>query len=294
MRRDAATRKIEALVQRVLDGGNIYLDAVDEIAVFGSYVAGSSAPNDVDVLIQHGDPTGEIHREHVRRMLAHRSYTTPFEQALRGRQRGISIVFNIRDQLERQGGFDLRTIWTRGETIQTARERLEGFKVVPNASSAPRDYTHPLLAGFESRTVLADRQRLVALTDSGTIAVRRIEIDRGPRPTGDGQRRTVVDGYSDSSPRRAAMNAVLAHLERSRVPISYSHGGRVVVRSYEPALYAIVEHGSLRLGNALDAALWHTGRSYCVLNLTGRQPFTVLEIIRTTDTVLADEQPRFP
>lgn len=279
MERDEATRKIEALVERVIAGGNVYLDAVDEITLFGSYVAGAPAPNDVDVLIQHGDPSGEIQEERLRRMLAHQNYTTPFEQALRGRQRTISLVFNVRDQLERQGGFEFKTIWQRGESLDTVRTRLAEIPVDPNAGSAPRDHVHPALDGYEKHTVLADRERLVELTANGTIAVRRFEIDRDGEPVGDGQRRDVVSGYSDTSPRRRAMNALLAHLEEEGVPITYNDGGLVIVRDYDPPRYALVQHGSLRLGPAIDDALWETGRSYCVLNLTGRQPFDVLEII---------------
>lgn len=279
VQRDDGTRKLEALVERVIAGGNVYLDSVEEIAVFGSYRAGAIAPNDVDVLIRHGDPTGKIHEEQMRRLFAHQSYTTPFEQALRGRQRGISLVFNIRDQLERQGGFEFKSIWQRGESLETARARLEAIPVDPNAGTAPRDHVHAAIHGYEKHTALTDRERLIELTEDGTITVRRFEIDRDREPIGDGQRRTVVSGYSDRSPRRQAMNALLAHLEEQGVPITYSDGGLVIVREYDPPRYAIVEHGSLRLGRAIDDAVWVTGRSYCMLNLTGREPFAVVEVV---------------
>ncbi len=280
MKRIDATRKIEDLVRRVIEGGNFYLDAVDEISLFGSYVAGSEAPNDVDVLIRHSDPTGEIHAEQARRFFAHRSHTTPFEQALRGRQRGVSILFNQHDELERQGGFDLKVIWRRGESLDTVRHRIDAIQIDPAAGSAPRDYSLPALAGFESRTVLADRQRLAELTADRRITVRRFKLDRSLIPRGDGKRRRIVTGYSGTSPRRTAMNAVVAHLEQQGVPVTYSHRSMVIVRDYDPPRYATVEHGSLRLGATIDSALWRTRRSYCVLNLTGRGPFAVIETKR--------------
>lgn len=279
MKRSEATRRLEELVRRVIDGGNVYLNAVNQISLFGSYVAGAPTPNDVDILVRYSDPTGAIGDEQRDRMFDHRPITTPFEQALRGRQRVLSIHFDNQERLKQQGGFDIRPIWKRGEPLEAAVARLHAISVNPGAGSAPRQYPHPAIEGFEKRTAIEDRRRLVELTGDGTIIARRISIEREAEPASEPLRRRAGGGYSERSPRRRAMRALVARLEQEEIPVTYSDQGLLIVRGHEHPRYAIVEHGAIRLGAAIDAALWKTGRSYCVLNLSGREDFAVVEIV---------------
>jgi predicted nucleotidyltransferase len=153
MERSEATRRIAELLGRVSDGGNRYLDAVEEVSVFGSYVAGASTPGDIDLSVQYHDGSGEIASEQLQRMFAGKNVEVPFLQALRGRQRGLSIVFNVRETLERQGGFEFITLWRRGDSFALALERLQAIQANPHAGTAPRDHVHPALAGFAKNTL---------------------------------------------------------------------------------------------------------------------------------------------
>jgi hypothetical protein len=278
VKRQEATRRLEELLTRVSVGGDLYLDAVEEISVFGSYAAGALMPNDVDIAVEFRDPTGRIAEEQVQRMLAGRSWSTPFEQALRGRQRGMSIVFNQRQQLERQGGFEFVALWRRGENVELAFERLRAIQSNPEAGSARRDHVHPAIVGFERRASISARERLIELDRQGAITVRRFDIEREREPQDANLRRRAGWGYSDASPRRRAMRALLAHLEAEGVAVESNHREVILVRDLKERAFASVQHGAERLEAALDDAQWRFGRSYCILNLTGRAPFAVLEI----------------
>lgn len=279
MRRDAATLRIVALLERVSGGGDVYLDAVEEVSVFGSYAAGALAPNDVDLAVGYSDSTGQIGIERVERMFAGKNLETPFAQALRGRQRGLNIVFNVRETLERQGGFEFVTLWRRGDSLELALERLRSIRINPKAGSAPREYVHPAIAGFEKRVPIDARKELIELERHGRVRIRRLEIERDLEPKDGKLRRMGGSGYSKSSPRRRATGALLAQLEADGVPIKYDVRGVILSQDLQDTPFATVQHGAERLGRALDDALYgRSGRSYCVLNLTDGAPFTILEI----------------
>jgi hypothetical protein len=75
------------------------------------------------------------------------------------------------------------------------------------------------------------------------------------------------------------MRALLSHLEAEGVPVQGSHREVILSHDLPDGPFATVQHGAERLGSALnDVANRRSGRSYCVLNLTGRDPFAVLEI----------------
>jgi hypothetical protein len=280
MKRSEATQRIEQLLGRVSAGGNLYLDAVEEISVFGSCAAGAPTPHDVDLLVTHTDPTGQIGKQQLARMFAGKSMTTPFEQALRGRQRGLNILFNLRDQLERQGGFTFVLLWQRGDSLETALERLHAIPLDPAAGSAPREYVHPAIEGFEKSTPISARERLIELDQDGSVTVRRFNIERDLEPTDHELRRLAGYGYSESSPRRKAMRALLAKLERDDVPVEESHRDLILTRDKHDGPFATVQHGAERLEAALDEALYREShRCYCVLNFNGRDPFAVIEIV---------------
>jgi hypothetical protein len=279
VKRDDATRRIGQLLERVINGGDRYLDAVDEVSVFGSYAAGALAPNDVDLAVHYTDPTGKIGEELVQRMFAGRNMMTPFEQALRDRQRGLNIVFNVREQLERQGGFDFVTLWQRGDSLEVALERLQAIKSDPQAGSAPREHVHPMIVGHEKRTLIDARKQLIELDRKGAVKLRRLEIAREREPQDERLRRVAGWGYSEQSPRRRAMRALLAHLEAEGVPVEDSDRGVIFAHDLPDGPFATVHHGAERLGYALDDARHRSAkRSYCVLNLNGHGAFSILEI----------------
>jgi len=288
MKRAEATRQLEQLLERLNSGRNIYLDAVEEVSVFGSYAAGALAPNDVDVAVEYQDRTGAIGDEQISRMFSGRSVETPFAQALREKQRGLKIVFNARKALERQGGFAFTLLWRRGDRLTDALDRLYAITVDPAAASAPRDYVHPVIAGFEQRVPISARHDLVDAVERGEVCLKRLEIERDIEP-GDGElRRLAGEGYSASSPRRRATRALLAHLEREGIPVEGSHREVLLSRELRDRPFATVQHGADRLGHALHDAVSRFGRSYCVMNLAGKQPLIVVQIEAAEGSVTQD------
>jgi hypothetical protein len=279
MKRSEATRRIAELLRRVSEGGDLYLDAVEEVSVFGSYVAGAFAPNDIDLSVGFRDGSGEIAEEQIQRMFAGRNAETPFLQALRGSQRGMNIILNAREQLERQGGFEFIALWRRGDSIDVALERLHAIRSDPDAGTAPREHVHPAIAGFEKNTLIEARIRLIELDQEGKVRIRRLDIDRNREPRDDELRRQAGWGYSASSPRWHATRALLAYLEAEGLSMEGSDRGILFSYDLPDRPFATVQHGAERLGAALDDATGRlAGRSYCVLNLTGGALFAVLEL----------------
>jgi hypothetical protein len=279
LKRDEATRRLVELLERVSEGGTTYLEAVDEVSVFGSYAVGALTPNDVDVAVEYTDATGLIAREQLKRMFAGRNTETPFTLALRGSRRGLNIVFNARERLEAQGGFTFVTLWRRGDPLDVAVDRLQAITRDPDAVSAPREHVHPLLEGFEKNTLIDGRKRLLDLDQQGVIRLRRLQVERDLQPRDRELDRRAGWGYSETSPRRSATRALLAQLEAEGFPMEGSDREVLISHDLHDRPFATIQHGGERLDSALDDAIYHpAGRSYCVLNLTGKHPFTVLEI----------------
>lgn len=114
--------------------------------------------------------------QHFARSLTNgRDPYTVLRVALRGRRRGIELLFE-RDS----PGYDdipMTLIWERGESLQTALDRLAEIPEDPNAGRAPREAMLPCFEGLENEVPLFVRETFVALTDDGTLGVEQIILE---------------------------------------------------------------------------------------------------------------------
>ena len=160
MKRDRATGLLEDLLEQASKGVGWPLELVESVLVFGSYARGALEPGDVDVAV-------DINRQHIRwsshlvNSISHgRNPYSVVRQALCGRKRGISILF------ERDHGYDhvpMMLLWARGESVEVALERLHAIPVDSDARRAPRDPMLSCFEGLEEWLPLFVREELAGL-----------------------------------------------------------------------------------------------------------------------------------
>lgn len=121
MKRARARELVEELLRNVVAGG-WPAELVRTVYVFGSYARGGLDPQDVDIAvdIERGDPRWARHV--AASLSAGRDTYALLRQALRGRRRSISIVF------DHDGGADdtpMQLLWQRGDSLDVALGRLD-------------------------------------------------------------------------------------------------------------------------------------------------------------------------
>lgn len=217
MKRERATYLLEDLLERaVSDVWPACL--VRSVYVFGSYMRGAVEPGDVDVAVDI-DGDDRWRRHFVSSVTRGGDPYLVVRQALRGRQRGISFVF------ERQHGHDeipMMLIWERGESIDTARDRLASIPVDPEAGRAPRDAMLPCFDGIDSHLPRFVRESFVKLVNDGTLAVQQVTLPDAR--VSDPAIRCIIDvRWKPDSPLLRAADAVLAYLESRRIDLHAVH-----------------------------------------------------------------------
>lgn len=219
MERDRATGLLKDLLGRASEGVGWPLELVESVLVFGSYVRGALEPGDVDVAV-------DINRQHTRwadhmvNSISHgRDPYSIVRQALRGRKRGISILF------EREHGYDhvpMMLLWTRGESVEVALERLHAIPVDPDAGRAPRDAMLSCFNGLEEWLPLFVREALIDFIDSRILSVDQVELAEGE--VKDPWISSEIGGrWGTQSPLRRAAHATLANLEARGVDLHAVH-----------------------------------------------------------------------
>lgn len=107
---------------------------------------------------------------------------------LKGNSRGLQIHFGERKTLEAEG-FELTSLWTRGESVAAARARLAAITPVPAPDRAPRDHMTEAFDGIDRWS----RARSASLSLTWSTAKHRYEERpgsarrlpaRGCRPAG--------------------------------------------------------------------------------------------------------------
>lgn len=205
------------MLERVVAGGE-WLDLVDDVYVFGSYARGALEPGDVDVAVEYTQD--ERAGEHfVRALATGADWYAPFRQALRGRRRGVQIVFQQADRLAREDGFELAQIYRRDDTLAGAIARLRRITVDPAAGQSERDAMLPPFVGLDQQLILPMRKALIELQERGAIQIERVELaDREPAHPRV-QRIADMRWRSQNSPARRAVCAGLAQLEHEGIDL---------------------------------------------------------------------------
>ncbi len=219
MKRDRATELLEHLLGRVSHGVGWPLELVESVCVFGSYARGALEPGDVAVAV-------DINRQHTRwphhmvNSISHgRDPYSVVRQALCGRKRGISILF------EREHGHDhvpMTLLWTRGDSVDVALERVRAIPIDPGARRAPRDAMLSCFEGLEEWLPLFVREELIDFIDSRILNVDQVELAEAevedPWISSE-----ISERWDVQSPLLRAAHATLASLEARGVDLRSVH-----------------------------------------------------------------------
>jgi hypothetical protein len=219
VKRERATALLKDLVDRAV-GDAWPTRLISAVYVFGSYARGSVEPGDVDVAVDIDRTDDEWVSHFISSFSYGRDPYAVLRMALRGRARSIEILF------ERQVGHDdvpMTQIWRRGESVQTAFERIDRIAPDPTAGRAPRDAMPPAFEGLEQRLPRYLRQELMDLIDEKVLIVDRLELsDR--EFTGDRVVQHHVDRrWTSGSVLRRAAQAALAYLDERGVDLRTVH-----------------------------------------------------------------------
>jgi hypothetical protein len=275
MKRAEATKRIDALLERVVTGNGRYLGRVREVWVFGSYARGALEVGDVDLAVEFDQTRDEAGRWFATLMAGGFDHLGALRRELRGNQRVLEIHFNELEEL-REDGFEPQLLWRRSDSLAQARARLAALTPDPSAQRAPRDAVHPLLAEDERRIPRPARQEFSVLMWAGLIDAKLVELPN-ERAANAVTRRRFVHQWSEANPRFRAAHAVAAYLERKGIaPLSaggtlYSDERQIVdaERDYWRPRVAIHFGGKL-LRWALPGFGQGTPRVIVVLNPTAR------------------------
>ncbi len=176
--------------------------------VFGSYSRGALQPGDVDLMVDV-DRTDPRWKQHFLR--AFRDGRDPYStlrSALLGRRRGVSLQF----ERDLHADIPVMTLWSRGEPVSIALERVREISVDPAAGRAVRDAMLPCFDGLGEVLPRSLRQEIVELVDVEIVDVEQIVLADASvdHPW---VRDTVERRWTPASPLRRAADATLAHLE---------------------------------------------------------------------------------
>lgn len=219
MKRGEATKRIDALLERVVGGDGRYLRRVREVWVFGSYARGALEVGDIDLAVEFDQTKDEAGRWFATVMAGGFDHLGALRRELRGSQRVLEIHFNELEEL-REDGFEPQLLWRRGDSLEQARARLATLTPDPSAQRAPRDAVHPLLAEDEKRIPRPARQEFSVLIWAHYIDAELVELP-AEQAANAVTRRRFAQQWSVSNPRFRTAHAVAAYLEREAIaPLS--------------------------------------------------------------------------
>lgn len=218
MKRRQATLLLEELLTRAASD-TWPASLVRSVHLFGSYARGALNPRDVDVAVTFD----RDHRwsEHFSRALSEgRDAYTVLRVALRGRRRSLQIIFD--HDKGRHDHIPTTLVWKRGESLETAIERIAAIPEDANAGRAPREAMLPCFEGLEGHIPLFVRESFKEIAEDGTVGIEQIvlpdvEFD-------DSEIRWYVEQrWRAGSPLRRAAFSVLGYLRSNYVDLRAVH-----------------------------------------------------------------------
>lgn len=276
MKRSEATRRIEGLLDRVTTADGRYLQRVREVWIFGSYARGALVVGDVDLAIEFDQTGDEAGRWFATLLAGGFDHLGALKRELRGNQRVLELHLNELAEL-REEGFELHLLWTRGDSFETARDRLGALAPDASAGRATRDTVHPLLLGVEKLVPRPARQEFSVLMWAGWLDSKLIDLtdQEAKNPV---TCRRFGRQWSITNPRFRAAHAVASYLEQDGIaPLSaggtlYSDQREVIdeERDYWRPTVAIHFGGKLLKWAMFDFGQG-TPRVLVVLNPTSRK-----------------------
>ena len=276
VKRSEATRRIEGLLARVAGGDGRYLPRVWEVWIFGSYARGALEVGDVDLALEFDQTGDEAGRWFATLLAGGFDHLGALRRELHGNQRGLELHLNELDDLRKEG-FDPQLLWARGESFETARDRLHALTTDPFAGTASRDTVHPLLSEVEKLVPRPARQEFSVFMWAGWLDAKLVDL-AAREATNPVARRRFRQRWSTSNPRFRAAHGVASYLESEGIaPLSaggtlYSDQREVIDEEREYWRPAVAVHFS---GKLLKWSMFDFGqgtpRVLVVLNPTARK-----------------------
>lgn len=215
MKRQRATELVQQVLQRAV-AGEWPANLVTEIRVFGSYMRGALEPGDVDIAYKFNWTGDERWNRHFQdTFFAGKDTMAAARKSLRGTSRGISLTILDGDG-EGYEDIPMMVLWTRGDSLDVALERLAAIKPDAAAGKAVRHHMTEAFEGLDKYLPRSVRGELKQLEDDGVIRIRKVELaDRDEYdvvPTimnRDRHYGNLTSRWNEDSPlRRAAVSAL--------------------------------------------------------------------------------------
>jgi predicted nucleotidyltransferase len=215
VRRPEATRRIEDLLARVANGEGRYLTRIREIRIFGSYARGALVVGDVDLAVEFDQTKEEAGRWFATRLAGGFDHIAALKRELRGNQRVLELHLNELDGL-REEGFDPQLLWTRGESLEKAFDRLRALAPDASAGRASRDAAHPLVEEVEKLVPRPARQEFSVFMWAGWLDAKLVDLP-DQQATNLITRQRFEEQWSSMNPRFRAAHAVATYLEHGGI-----------------------------------------------------------------------------
>jgi hypothetical protein len=192
---------------------------VREVWIFGSYARSALEVGDVDLAVEFDQTKDEAGRWFATLMAGGFDHLGALRRELRGNQRALEIHFNELEDLRKEG-FEPRSLWRRGDSLEEAHARLVALAPDASARPAARDTVHPLLAEVEKLIPRPARQEFSLFMWAGWLDAQLVELppEQARNPV---TRRRFAEQWSESNPRLRAAHAAASYLEREGIaPLS--------------------------------------------------------------------------
>jgi hypothetical protein len=220
VQRERATQLITGVLERLAVAAEHPLTLVDELYVFGSFARGALEPHDVDLAVEY-TADDQYRMGQIWYMSRGRHSNTDLRAALAGRNRGMQFQFQELENFH-AAGIATTLLWQRGDSLETALERLAAITPDPDAGRASRDEMHPAFDGIDRWVPRPVRQLLATWENGGAVTLHQVDLP--DTPVHDMLATDIIDArWVAASPLRRAANNASAYLETHGVNLRAVH-----------------------------------------------------------------------
>jgi len=220
VQRKRAIQLVTDVLERLATAAEHPLTLVDELHVFGSFARGALEPHDVDLAVEY-TADDQYRMRQIWLMSQSRNANTDLRAALAGRSRGFQFQFRELKNLH-AAGIKTTVLWRRGDTLDTALDRLAAIQPDPEAGRAPRDEMHPAFEGVDRWVPRPARSLLTIWENGGAVTLHQVDLP--DTPVRDAHAAQVIgENWVATSPLHRAANNASAYLEAHGVSLRAVH-----------------------------------------------------------------------